>query len=93
MKKIKILIFLVMIVGVFFIFNTNCYAGYSFSETPQNIDTAYNIYNVGIGMFSSSSNFLKQLLGFNYIYVPYIVILLYILIQIILMKKYKTRRY
>lgn len=81
---LKILIFLVVIVGIFFIFNTNCYAAYSFSETTYNID------NVGTGMSSSSNNFLKQFLGFNSIYVPYIVILLYILIQIILMKKYKS---
>ena len=83
MKKNKLLIFLVIIVSIFSIFNTRCYAGYSFSETTYNIDT------VGVKVFSNPSNFLKQIFGFNSIYVPYIIILLYILIQIILIKKYK----
>ena len=81
---IKILIFLVAIVGIIFLFNAKCYAGYSFSETTKNID------NIGTEMFSSFNNFLTQLLGFNFMYVPYIAIILYILIQIILMKKYKS---
>ena len=80
---IKILIFLVAIVGIIFLFNAKCYAGYSFSETTKNID------NIGTEMFSSFNNFLTQLLGFNFMYVPYIAIILYILIQIILMKKYR----
>ena len=84
LTTLKLLIFLVIIVSIFFLFNTKCYAGYSFSETTYNID------NVEKGMFLNPNNFFKQLFGFNFIYVPYIVMLLYILIQIILIKKYKS---
>ena len=88
LNTIKIFMLLVVIVGIFFIVNTRCFAeetGYSFVETKYDID------NIKTETFNFD-NFLIELLGFNFIYVPYIVILLYILIQLILIKKYKSEK-
>lgn len=71
----------------FFIFNTKCYAGYSFSETTYDIDNI-SIDNAIVKLPLISTVVLKQLLGFNFISVPYIFILLYLIIQIILIKKH-----
>ena len=39
MKKLKIIVFLIVIVEALFLLNTICYAGYSFSEVTYNIDS------------------------------------------------------
>lgn len=83
MKKLKIIVFLIVIVEALFLLNTICYAGYSFSEVTYNIDSVGKEFEFNPILLKN------QVLGFNFIYVPYILILLYIVIQIILMKKYK----
>ena len=89
MKKTKfklIIIFLIVTIIEIVMFNPNSYAGYSFEETTYDID------NLGTEIVSTSNNFLNSLLGFNSIYIPYILIIFYILIQILLVKKYKKNK-
>ena len=64
LNTIKIFMLLVVIVGIFFIVNTRCFAeetGYSFVETKYDID------NIKTETFNFD-NFLIELLGFNFIY-------------------------
>ena len=83
MKKLKIIVFLIVIVEALFLLYIICYAGYSFSEVTYNIDSVGKEFKFNPILLKN------QVLGLNFIYVPYILILLYIVIQIILMKKYK----
>lgn len=85
MKNLKIIVFLTTIIVMLCAFNTCCYAEYSFLEVNYNID------NVGISELELTY-YLKQIFGFKVTFVPYIIILSYIIIQIVLIKKYKNEQ-
>ncbi len=82
MKIKKTLVVCLIIIGLLFLFNIKCYAGYSFTETAENIDKIK-------AEISTETYIENQLLGFNFISTPYIIILLYFLIQLLLIIKHK----
>jgi len=84
----KTLKFIFIICMMVLIINTISYAGYSFEEVNFDIDEI-NVETEENLSKHLLNNLLIKGIGFNNIYVPYLLLMIYIIIEIILIKKYK----